>query len=59
LPSGRTVTTSEFRDASGAVVRMVRVAGLDHAWSGGDKSYPYNDPEPPDATKLIAGFVGL
>jgi poly(3-hydroxybutyrate) depolymerase len=59
LPSGRTVTTSEFRDGNGVVVRMVRVSGLNHAWSGGDPAFPYNDPGPPDATRLIAEFVGL
>lgn len=57
-PSGRVVTTSEYRGAAGVVVRRVHVAGLDHAWSGGDPAYPYNDPEPPDATQLLGEFMG-
>jgi poly(3-hydroxybutyrate) depolymerase len=58
LPSGRTVTTSEYRDGRRVAVRIVRVADLDHAWSGGDPSFPYNDPQPPDATKLLGEFAG-
>ena len=57
LPSGRTVTTCDYRIGDGALVRLVKVARLDHAWSGGDPTYPYNDPEPPDATKLLGEFV--
>ena len=57
LPSGRTVTTCDYRIGDGALVRMVRVAGLDHAWSGGDPVHPWNDPEPPDATKFLGEFV--
>lgn len=57
-PSGRTVTTSEHRIGGSVIVRRVRVVGMDHAWSGGDASFPYNDPEPPDATKLLGEFVG-
>ena len=53
----RTVITSDYRIGDGALVRMVKVAGLDHAWSGGDPAHPYNDPEPPDATKLLGEFV--
>ena len=37
--------------------RQVRVTGLAHAWSGGDDAFPYNDPNPPDATALLAEFV--
>jgi hypothetical protein len=31
----------------------VRITGLQHAWSGGDASFPYNDARPPDATALL------
>ena len=54
---GRTVTTTEYRDGARTLVRMVRVDGLGHAWSGGDAAFPYNDPQPPDATALIGAFV--
>lgn len=56
-PAGRAITTSEYRDGETVLVRTVRVVGLDHAWSGGDPSFPFNDPEPPDATKLLGEFV--
>ena len=56
-PAGRTITTAEYRDGTTLLVRTVRVAGLDHAWSGGDPALPYNDPQPPDATKLFGEFV--
>lgn len=56
-PSGRTVTTCEYRVGRRVAVRMVRVAGLGHAWSGGDLSFPYNDAGPPDATQLLGEFV--
>lgn len=56
-PSGRSATTLEYRDGLRAPVRVVRVAHLGHAWSGGDPSFPYNDPEPPDATKLLGEFI--
>ncbi len=57
LPSGRKVTTTDYRDGDRPVVRLVRVAGLDHSWSGGDAAFPYNDATPPDATKLLGEFV--
>jgi poly(hydroxyalkanoate) depolymerase family esterase len=53
LPGGREVTTSDYREG----VRVVRVAQLDHSWSGGDSAFPYNDPQPPAATALLGEFV--
>ena len=57
LSAGRIMTVSDFRDGGRLVVRRVRVTGLAHAWSGGDDAFPYNDPNPPDATALLAEFV--
>jgi poly(hydroxyalkanoate) depolymerase family esterase len=54
---GRTTTTSEYRDGLRTLIRMIRVDGLGHAWSGGDPGFPYNDPQPPDATALLGAFV--
>jgi hypothetical protein len=51
------MTVSDYRDDGRLVVRRVRVTGLAHAWSGGDNAFPYNDPNPPDATALLAEFV--
>jgi poly(3-hydroxybutyrate) depolymerase len=57
LPDARVVTTSEWRVAQRVVARHVLVAGLGHAWSGGDDAHPFNDPRAPDATALLGAFV--
>jgi poly(hydroxyalkanoate) depolymerase family esterase len=57
LVDSRTVTTREWRDGGRPLIRYVSVAGLGHAWSGGDDVHPNNDPRGPDATALIAEFV--
>jgi poly(hydroxyalkanoate) depolymerase family esterase len=54
---GRAVTTREWRTGSRLCVRFVSVAGLAHAWSGGDDRFPFNDRLPPDATALVAAFA--
>jgi poly(hydroxyalkanoate) depolymerase family esterase len=38
------------------ILRKVEILGLDHAWSGGDPSFPRNDPFGPDATKMVLDF---
>ncbi len=58
LPGGRTMTTDDFCIDGRLVARLVRVAELGHAWSGGDGAFAYNDPEPPDATALFGAFFG-
>jgi len=55
-PSGRTVTTEDYRLGAQLVARRIRVSALGHAWSGGDGAFAYNDPEGPDATALFAAF---
>lgn len=40
-----------------AIVRHVAIAGLGHAWSGGDGRYAHADPQGPDAVELLAGFA--
>ncbi len=57
LPDGRTMKVADYRDGKRLAVRVVKVPGLGHAWSGGDADYPYADPKPPDATRLLAEFV--
>ncbi len=57
LIDGRAATTREWRRDGRLVVRYVSIAGLGHAWSGGDDSLPFNDAHEPDATALIADFV--
>jgi len=54
---GGEVHTADYRDAQGVVVRLVRVPGLGHAWSGGDEAYEYNDADTPDATAMLEEFI--
>ncbi len=57
LADGRMTTTREWRHEGQLVVRFVAIAGLGHAWSGGDDALPYNDARGPDATAMIADFM--
>jgi len=38
------------------LLRHIVVDGLEHAWSGGDARFPFNDPSGPDASELIWDF---
>lgn len=38
------------------LLRVVRIAGLKHAWSGGDERFPFNAAAGPDASKLMLAF---
>jgi len=53
----RPMTIDDYRVEGRLVARLVRIAGLGHAWSGGDGAFAYNDPAPPPATRLIADFI--
>ena len=57
MHGGRMTTTREWARDGRLVVRYVSIAGLGHAWSGGDDSLPFNDAQGPDATALVATFV--
>lgn len=39
-------------------LELWRVEGLGHAWSGGDPAGSYTDPAGPDATRILADFLG-
>jgi poly(hydroxyalkanoate) depolymerase family esterase len=54
---GRDVTTREWRIEGRLVVRYVAIAGLGHAWSGGDDALAFNDPRAPDASQLVGDFL--
>ncbi|MBK9117828.1 MAG: PHB depolymerase family esterase [Betaproteobacteria bacterium] len=56
LADGRSVLVREWRRDGRLVARHVEVAGLGHAWSGGDAALPFNDAAPPDATALVGDF---
>jgi poly(hydroxyalkanoate) depolymerase family esterase len=53
----RSVRVRDFDDANGLLVRLVEIAALGHAWSGGDPALPYNDAAPPAATALIRDWM--
>jgi poly(hydroxyalkanoate) depolymerase family esterase len=53
----RTITTYDWRREGRLVVRYVSVAGLGHAWSGGNDALPYNDPRAPSALELWRRFA--
>ena len=57
LSGGRAMKVAEYRERRRVVARLVQVPELGHAWSGGDASYPFNDPDPPDATGMLGEFV--
>ncbi|CAN0434727.1 unnamed protein product [Phaeothamnion confervicola] len=46
----------EFRRGDELVLRKVLIYGLGHAWSGGDALHPFNDPNGPDASRMIWEF---
>jgi poly(hydroxyalkanoate) depolymerase family esterase len=52
----RKVVRDQFKINDQDCVEILRVAGLGHAWSGGDASFAFNDPLPPDATQIILDF---
>ncbi|MEJ2540233.1 MAG: PHB depolymerase family esterase [Gemmatimonadota bacterium] len=55
--AGRQVVTRGWSDAAGdAVVTLVEVVGLGHAWSGGDPAGSYTDPEGPSASRMMVEF---
>ena len=53
----RDVTTLEWRIDDRLVVSYVAIAGLGHAWSGGDAALPFNDARAPDASALLSEFL--
>jgi poly(3-hydroxybutyrate) depolymerase len=53
----RDVTTFEWRIDDRLIVRYVAIAGLGHAWSGGDEALPFNDARAPDASALVSVFL--
>ena len=53
----RLVTTREWQRDGRALVRVVEVDGLGHAWGGGDASLPYFDAAPPDATAMLVDWA--
>ena len=59
--------TSDYRAAQGEkskpagdlLLRVTRIEQLDHAWSGGDATLPFNAKAGPDASKMMLDFFAL
>ncbi|MEO6022386.1 MAG: PHB depolymerase family esterase [Burkholderiales bacterium] len=46
----------DYGDAERPLIRQITIAGLGHAWSGGDQHYEYNDPRGPNASEMMWAF---
>ncbi|WP_233870791.1 extracellular catalytic domain type 1 short-chain-length polyhydroxyalkanoate depolymerase [Paraburkholderia adhaesiva] len=46
----------DYARRGASVVRLCRVADLDHAWSGGDDAVPFHSATGPDASAMIWSF---
>ncbi|BAL22545.1 PHB depolymerase family esterase [Azoarcus sp. KH32C] len=49
-------TVTDWKHGGHTQVRLIRVAGLGHAWSGGAAHQAFSDPHGPDALKLAWRF---
>lgn len=52
----RSMIVMDWRHAGLPYIRLVRIEGLGHAWSGGPASQAYADPSGPDALRLAFAF---
>ena len=62
-PAGRAGSrhAHEIRDylvGRKVLLRVVRIAGLRHAWSGGDPAFEFNAKAGPDASRMMLEFLG-
>ena len=46
----------DYQAGGEVLLRVVQIEQLEHAWSGGDASLPFNDKAGPDASKLLLAF---
>jgi poly(3-hydroxybutyrate) depolymerase len=51
-------TIHDYLVGAREVLRVVRIAGLDHAWSGGDPAWPFSAKAGPDASRMLLQFFG-
>jgi len=49
-------TVADWGCAGRPYLRLVRIAGLGHAWSGGNRQQAFSDPQGPDALRLAWRF---
>ena len=50
-------TVTDFKHRGTTVARLVEVAGLAHAWSGGAARQPHCDSRGPDASRMVWAFA--
>jgi poly(hydroxyalkanoate) depolymerase family esterase len=56
-PAGKLkYTVRDYEAGDDALMQLLWVEGLGHAWSGGDPAFPYAEPNGPDATALMFDF---
>jgi len=58
---GRSTNALELHDylvGRKLMLRVARIAGLGHAWSGGDASLKFNAGAGPDASRMVLAFFG-
>ena len=51
------MSVTDFKRRGATVARLVSVARLGHAWSGGAASQPFSDGQGPDASRMIWAFA--
>lgn len=51
------MAVTDFKQRGRAVVSLVEVPRLGHAWSGGTASQPYSDARGPDASRMAWAFI--
>jgi poly(hydroxyalkanoate) depolymerase family esterase len=57
VAGGHSFTSYRWSDSDGRLVQeYLKVAGLGHAWSGGDQSFSYADARGPDASEAMWEF---
>lgn len=47
----------EYLTTRGGRIQVLMVEGLQHAWSGGDPGWPYNDPDGPDVSEMLVQAI--
>jgi poly(hydroxyalkanoate) depolymerase family esterase len=55
--NGRRYRQQDYARSGQVLLRSIVIDGLGHAWSGGDERAAFNDPTPPDATRLVWDFL--
>jgi poly(hydroxyalkanoate) depolymerase family esterase len=55
--TGRSYRQRDYMRRDQVLLRSILIDGLGHAWSGGDEREVFNDPTPPDASRLIWDFL--